>query len=346
MKKVLALVFVIVVTIALYFSPVKIMVLNWKYPSYIDLIQKGYTSNEIKDFHESLSDEEYLLLVSSDYASDIKKQVSNEKYRVLKEKRYTESEADEILSLSDELIQFYLTHDNLNHQYDLIHHDYFVLDRYDRYNAYSISNPNLDSETVLRTVNTDRDYELYTHIQMADTSKPNEILVNKYYQLPSNYVPDLYESYLGFMMEKWAAFALSEMCSKMTSLGFDFSISNTYRAYTKQERIYNSYLQTQSQTIVDTYSARPGHSEHQAGLAVDFKSTSEDIVYFANTDAYKWLKENAHIYGFIQRYTEENSIYTGYMAEEWHFRYVGLDLAQIVYETKLTLEEVLVLYRK
>ena len=346
MKKVLALVFVIVVTIALYFSPVKIMVLNWKYPSYIDLIQKGYTSNEIKDFHESLSDEEYLLLVSSDYASDIKKQVSNEKYRVLKEKRYTESEADEILSLSDELIQFYLTHDNLNHQYDLIHHDYFVLDRYDRYNAYSISNPNLDSETVLRTVNTDRDYELYTHIQMADTSNPIEILVNKYYQLSSDYVPDLAETYLGFMMQKEAAQALTDMIKVMLDLNLDISISNSYRPYVMQERIYNSYLETQSRAVVDTYSARPGHSEHQAGLAVDFKTQATGITDFGGSEAYTWLKENAHIYGFIQRYTEENSIYTGYMAEEWHFRYVGLDLAQIVYETKLTLEEVLVLYRK
>ncbi len=335
----------ILVSVLLYFSPFKTMVLNSVYPSYSELSEKGYSYAEIKDFHQSLSADDYALILSFDYYSDIKKIVTSTDYKHLRELAYSETESDEIFSLSDEYIDFYLSHENLSVYHDLIHHDYFVINRFDRYLAYQQMHPDLDLMTVLRLVNSNRDYELYTHIEMADTSNPIEILVNKYYQLPKDYVPNLYDSYLGFMMEKEAALALSEMCSVMANLGFDFSISNTYRAYSKQERIYNAYLEKQSQEIVDTYSARPGHSEHQAGLAVDFKSTSEDIVYFANTKAYEWLKENAHIYGFIQRYTEENSIYTGYSAEEWHFRYVGPDLALMVYDTGLTLDEVLLLYR-
>ena len=345
MKKILALIFVSLMSIALYFSPLKIVILNWMYPSYIELIEKGYVYDEIKDFHATLSEDEYTMILSLDYAYDIKKQVTNLDYKSLRDKNYSEEEADEILGLDSELISFYLNHENLSEYYDLIHHDYFILDRFDRYISYMTKFEELDITTITRMVNANRDYELYTHIQAANTSNPVEILVNKYYQLEANYVPDLEETYLGFMMQEDAAHSLDSMIEAMLALGLDISISNSYRPYVMQERIYNRYLETQSQAIVDTYSARPGHSEHQAGLAVDFKTQATGITDFGGSEAYQWLKENAHIYGFIQRYTEENSIYTGYQAEEWHFRYVGSDLAKIVYETGLTLDEVLVLYR-
>lgn len=345
MKKLLAIIFVVLVTIALYFSPVKTIILNVIYPHYVELVQKGYTLDEIKRFKADLSDDEYQLVYEHEYASDIFKIVTDAHYAVLKDKKYSEQEADEILSLEDAMIQFYLSHDNLSAYYNIIHHDYFVLDRFDRYVAYTNKYPDRDLTQRIRLVNVNRDYILYTHIQEVDLSLGTQLLVNKYYQLPQDYVPELKETYLGFMMQPEAADALTQMCLAMQEIGLDFSISNTYRSYDKQVSIYNRYLEKDIQNVVDGFSARPGHSEHQAGLAVDFKSTTEDIVYFENTDAYEWLIKNAHNYGFIQRYTEENSMYTGYQAEAWHFRYVGKDLALKVYESHLTLEEVLLLNR-
>ncbi len=346
MKKISLLILsVLIMLMIVFFKPIQIEVYKVLYPNYLDLLDKGYTHDEIKLFNVELSEGEYSLILQLDYASDIVKQVSDPDYLNLRQKNYTDTEVETILELDSSLVQFYLDHDNLSDQKDLLQHPYFVLDRYERYINYQNNHQDADLTSIIRLVNTNRDYELYSHIEVADTSIQTEVLVNKYYQLPSDYVPDLEETYLGFMMQEEAARALDSMIEAMLGLGLDISISNSYRPYVMQERIYNTYLETQPQSIVDTYSARPGHSEHQAGLAVDFKTQATGIIDFGGSEAYTWLKENAHIYGFIQRYTEENSIYTGYKAEEWHYRYVGADLALIIHDTQLSLEEVLLLYR-
>ena len=89
------------------------------------------------------------------------------------------------------------------------------------------------------------------------------------------------------------------------------------------------------------YSARPGHSEHQLGYAVDINTVQEK---FKNTKEYAFLKDNAYKYGFIERYKEGKEFITGYGYEPWHYRYVGIDAAKIIYENDLTLEEYLLLY--
>ncbi len=345
MKKIVGLLFGLILVMIFFFNPLKELSLNWLYPNYSKLTELGYSFDEIKNLKENLSDEQFLRVIDFEKSDDILKIISVPYYRDLKDQAYLEEEINQILNLSDDLIQFYLRHDNLSEYHDLMQNPYFIIERFDRYLKYTTKYSQRDLEECIRLVNANRDYILYTHIEAADTSNPTQVLVNKYYQLAEDYVPDLKETYLGFMMQTEAADALTLMISDMLALNIDISISNTYRSYLMQERIYNRYLETQSQNVVDSFSARPGHSEHQAGLAVDFMTNANDITDFGSSEAYQWLKENAHIYGFIQRYTEENSIYTGYMAEEWHFRYVGNDLAQIVFETNLSLEEVLLLFR-
>lgn len=345
MKKFLTILFIVFVSGILYLSPLKNSLLQLIYPYYTQLLDKGYRYEEIKQFYRDLDDQQVQFILSSDYSLDILRQAQDDEYRYLIENNYSILDADHILNLSNELKSFYLNHENVIEYQTLIEHDYFVIDFYDRYVDLIEKSKELTVVDVLRRVNTLRDRPLYTKIQSADLSVPSLILVNKYYQLPEDFIPNLEESYLGFMMEEEAAIALDQLCEAMETLNLNFSISNTYRSYDLQTSIYNRYLETQSQAVVDTYSARAGHSEHQAGLAVDFKTKTKDISYFENSDAYAWLVENAHNYGFIQRYTLENSFYTGYQAEAWHFRYIGKELATIVYETKLTLEEVLLLYR-
>lgn len=343
MKKILVVGLVFMFAI-IFFNPTKELVLNAIYPHYSDLIEKGYQLEEIKQFSAECDEEELQVILSLEYAPDALRLLKNADYKALRDKDYSEIESDRILAYPKEIMLKIMAYPKLSEYFDLFEHEYFIADRFDRYLAYAQAHPDQENEDILRMVNVNRDYPLYTHIKLADVRSATKLLVNKYYQLPQDYVPQLKESYGGFMMEETAADALLEMCAEMKRLNLDFALSNTYRSFALQERIYNRYLESQSQAVVDTFSARPGHSEHQAGLAVDFRTKAEDITDFDGSEASVWLKENAHMYGFIQRYTQDNSIYTGYKEEAWHYRYVGTELAQIVYDTHLSLEEVLLLY--
>ena len=86
----------------------------------------------------------------------------------------------------------------------------------------------------------------------------------------------------------------------------------------------------------DRYSARPGYSEHQTGLAVDINTTSTS---FEHSRQFKWLQKHAHEYGFILRYPKGKEWITGYAYEPWHYRYVGEDVAKIIYKEGITYEQ-------
>jgi D-alanyl-D-alanine carboxypeptidase len=114
-----------------------------------------------------------------------------------------------------------------------------------------------------------------------------------------------------------------------------------YRSYAKQEQLYNSYVANDGQAAADTYSARPGFSEHQTGLAVDIgEGGSCDLeTCFENTASAKWVAANAYKYGFIVRYMKGKEASTGYQYEPWHLRYLGVSEATSVYNSGKTLEE-------
>jgi D-alanyl-D-alanine carboxypeptidase len=115
-----------------------------------------------------------------------------------------------------------------------------------------------------------------------------------------------------------------------------------YRSYATQTALYNSYVNSYGQEYADKYSARPGTSEHQTGLAMDI--TAESINFqlddsFGKTKEGLWLADNAHRYGFVIRYPEGMEGITGYFYEPWHVRYLGVRLATNIYKSGLTLEE-------
>ena len=114
-----------------------------------------------------------------------------------------------------------------------------------------------------------------------------------------------------------------------------YSVS-PYRSYEVQKGLYEWYASYDGYDNADTYSARPGHSEHQTGLAFDLNSIDDS---FADTKEGKWVAENCHKYGFIIRYPKGKEDITGYMYESWHIRYLGVDMATKVYESGKTLEE-------
>ncbi len=156
------------------------------------------------------------------------------------------------------------------------------------------------------------------------------LIANKTYALPEEYAPG------GLTSECEQAFY--KMQSAAQADGLRLFVKSGYRSYIDQKIIYQGYVQSDSKENADRYSARPGHSEHQSGLALDINSTSSS---FADTAEGKWLAQNCHKYGFILRYPKEKESITGYMYEPWHVRYVGAETAAAVYESGLCLEEYL-----
>lgn len=119
-------------------------------------------------------------------------------------------------------------------------------------------------------------------------------------------------------------------------------IASAYRPFNNQLRNYTESLRTIGQTETDKIIARPGFSEHQLGTAVDFQTFDSGYTFtneFDNTEAGKWLKENAHRYGFVQSYPQGKEEITGYSYEAWHYRYIGVENASQLKESGLTLKE-------
>ncbi|MGY0694345.1 D-alanyl-D-alanine carboxypeptidase family protein [Virgibacillus sp. FSP13] len=184
--------------------------------------------------------------------------------------------------------------------------------------------------------------------------KDTLVLVNKHHALPANFEPeDLVIPNVRFpftedipkkYMRKEAAGALEKMFAAGDKAGIDLFAQSGYRSYDRQQNLFDAYAAKDGMEAANKYSARPGESEHQSGLTMDI--TSPDIDYqltieFGDTDEGKWVKDNAHRFGFIIRYPEDKEAITEYQYEPWHLRYVGKDAATVIYEKQITLEEYL-----
>jgi len=215
------------------------------------------------------------------------------------------------------------------------------------------------------------------------------LLANKENPLGENYEPEdlirlddqiitSWHQDTGLTLESKAATALSLMLSEMSVDGVtDIKVTSAYRSFERQKSLYQTYLNTEMNTIskdayavlgfdyimvnylekdIDTlsmtdankvvlsYSAYPGTSEHQTGLCVDFITSDmgKDLtVAFEDTEAFDWLSENAYRFGFILRYPKDKTEITGYSYEPWHYRFVGREAATDIYMGNLTLEEYL-----
>jgi len=185
-------------------------------------------------------------------------------------------------------------------------------------------------------------------------AKPDDIavLVNKTFALPDNYKPnDLVEPDIPFifkeksekrLMRKEAAQALEKLVEGAKKDGIYLAGVSGFRSQATQKSLFERYVKQDGEEKARMYSAVPGHSEHQTGLAMDVsgsdgKCAASDC--FAGTKEAEWLAKNAHKYGFIIRYPKGKEDITGYQYEPWHLRYVGTDIAQEIAEKDLTLEE-------
>ncbi len=154
------------------------------------------------------------------------------------------------------------------------------------------------------------------------------LIANKTYSLPESYNP------AGILPECQNAF--NRMKNEASSLGLSIYISSGFRSYSSQKSIYNRYVSRDGKALADTYSARPGHSEHQTGLSIDLNTITQS---FGRTREGRWVAEHCHEYGFIIRYPQGKSDITGYCYEPWHLRYVGVEAATKIAQSGLCLEE-------
>lgn len=180
----------------------------------------------------------------------------------------------------------------------------------------------------------------------AAVTDENLILVNYDHKLPDGYQPDLISVY-GVQMNRRAAAAYEKMNAAAASDGISLWISSAYRSSEKQEELFQEEIAgysksysspSEAETYAEKSVARPGYSEHATGLALDLNGVRDD---FDTTPAFQWLSNHAQDYGFILRYPKEKQEITKIKYEPWHYRYVGVENAQVMKEKNLCLEEYL-----
>jgi len=170
------------------------------------------------------------------------------------------------------------------------------------------------------------------------------MIANKTFSLPNDYIPK--NPYSGLVdkmsctncIDKTVMESFKEMQADASSLGLNIYIQSGYRSYERQEILFNNYKERDGEEAADTYSSRPGHSEHQTGFCFDLNSIDDT---FTNTNEGKWVNENAYLYGFVIRFPKGKEEYTGYIYESWHLRYVGKEIAKKLYNNGdwLSIEE-------
>ncbi len=236
------------------------------------------------------------------------------------------------------------TYNELYH--NILNQKYFLPKNFEKYITYKISYNDTSYEDTIAIVNVHADNGWYNVEYNTNPDDGYQLIVNKFYHLPSNYErSDLENINLSYAYaDNKAAAIVIENFEKMrndviNNLNIHLMINSSYRPYKDQEEIYNDYKSV-SLKYADSYAARPGYSEHQTGLALDITSLEHPgQKAFTESEEYEWLKNNAHKYGFILRYPEGKEAITGYNTESWHFRYVGTEVATQIYNEGITFDE-------
>lgn len=222
---------------------------------------------------------------------------------------------------------------------------YYKSNNIKRYQDYHKLNNNLSVNDVVTRVNLNLDLPYYTNTKEAKYLNTFYTLVNKYNYLRDDFVPNnLVEmttpySKEGIYLVEEARDNFYKLVDKAKEEGLTIRAISAYRGYTYQKRLYDKYVEADGVNKADTYSARPGFSDHQTGLAIDVDNTISSFENFTNTKEYQWMLDNSYKYGFILRYPNGKESITTYQFESWHYRYVGPKLAKKIKASNLTFDE-------
>lgn len=189
--------------------------------------------------------------------------------------------------------------------------------------------------------------QFYQNIKLVKDPTSYLVLVNKFYRLKDDYIPtDLEKISLTYAnnykyLRHQARIQFEALSRDAKKQDLEVVAVSAFRSYKYQEQLYESYIEEKGIEYADNCSARPGHSEHQAGLSVDVMGSNHDYDRFEEAKEFRWVKENAHKYGFILRYPKGKERITGFKYEPWHYRYVGIKAANEIKKRDITLEEYL-----
>lgn len=306
--------------------------------SHSELENIGYSKDEINLIEEYDIED---IIKQYPYQDDLKELLNDPSFNKDKIKNYLDikglSAHDRLMIVNKGYEYSYYDEDILN----LMKERFYIHSRLDRY--LKMLEEGYDYRDAIERVNANRDLTFYEDSFESDLSVNNLIIANKYYTLgefvPSNLVQiDSQYGIDGYLQDE-AYEAYKQMANDAKSNGLSLWITSPYRSYKSQYRIYNRYLENDPVEVVDTYSARPGYSDHQTGLTVDIVSPGYDFDNFEDSNEFEWLQENAYKYGFILRYPKDKTDITGYMYESWHYRYVGVDVATYIFNNNITFDE-------
>ena len=214
-----------------------------------------------------------------------------------------------------------------------------------RYDEFQAVHPDMPFEIIAALVNANVDIAFYSAVQTVENPEDIKALVNKNFALPADYEPsDLVASDGGRQVRAEASEHFLAMQAAAGEAGHGIYIWSGFRGYSNQVASYARFLD-RGVAWADRRSARAGHSEHQTGLALDIShrrdlAGGQNADGFSQTGAFRWMTEHAHEYGFILRYQQGYIDLHGYIYEPWHWRYVGVDVATLMWEEEMvTFEE-------
>lgn len=274
---------------------------------------------------------------------------SDENINVLKSYDFTD---EDIKIISDSVSQkniSYLIDSNVdkNLAMSIINEKYYIDDYLERYLNYYTINHNLSVSDIVAHVNSHVDQGFYQSTEKTKTNLGKYVILNKHYFADKDYKGEnlisvdkkysLYDNELMLSKECYDYFL--KMYEAAKNAGYEFKINSAYRSYERQATVYDNWVQQDGKILADTYSARAGYSEHQTGYAFDVRDYPLSNDDFSKTQAFTWMSSNAHKYGFIIRFPLGKEDITGYQYESWHYRYVGLEAAQYIYDNGITFEE-------
>ena len=343
MKRVLIILFILIIAVTFFFIFYK------KDLSYEDKMKNlGYSSSEVSLILDNVSSQNYDLVLELGYDKSLINILNSNDYKESNFENYIKYYMKNKKANIGDIISI------VNSNYDLMNYPasgllanlvkekYYINANVARYLDYGNSH-DVNSKKIISIVNSKADLEFYSESYDSNLNDNNLILVNKFYHLKEDYVPnDLvtlsgqYNKGANNKMRKDAALAFMEMVDAAKLDNIILYNMSAYRDYNYQVNLYNKYIQRDGKEAADKYSARPGYSEHQSGLCSDLNNISDS---FDGTDEAIWLKNNAYKYGFILRFPKDKEDITGYKYEPWHYRYVGKDAAKIIYDDDITLEE-------
>ena len=279
-----------------------------------NLLSLGYKSDEINLFYEKLPDN-INVITSNEYDKNISNYLTLSYFNI-------------------DNLDRYIKYENNDNKFTSVYDTNTIKDNYNYEDTVTFVNAYLD-----------KDYYTNDIALSKEEEKKVDVIVNKYYKLSKDYEPDdltkidsKFASGSNQRLRKEAAIKFEEMAAEALKNGYKIYAGSTYRSYDYQLGLYNRYVAKDGFDEAETYSARAGYSEHQLGLAVDIINGKWEYLS-ENDEEYEWLIDNSYKYGFILRYPRGKEYITGYVFEDWHFRYLGIDLATKVYNSKLTYDE-------